>query len=773
MQSFEKLPAELRALKQWCLWKYVDVGGEKPTKVPFQPNGEKTSVTDPLSWCTFEQVVRTFYNGGFDGIGFVFSEHDPYAFVDLDHTDNPEYAARQLRIFNEFNSYSERSPSGKGLHIIVKGAIPKGRRRDSIEVYSSERYATMTGDVFNSHSFIVDRNDLLNQLFSQMGGLPTIQTYNGNDPEREDDATIIKRAAEATNGERFLALHRGEFQGLYPSQSEADFAYVDIIAFYTQNREQIIRIFRASPLGQRNKARRDDYVKSMVNRAFDRLTPQIDVDGFRIALEEKLSEKKNGEVYANSTSSNISINNNSSHSSSGISNPLLTQTTIPLPPGLMGEIARFIYDAAPRPVPEIAIAGAIGLMAGICGRSYNVSGTGLNQYILLLAKTGRGKEAISSGIDKIMNEVKKTVPVANEFIGPEIINSGQALTKYISNTSNCFISVIGEFGFTIDRISRPDANASDKMLYANLLSLYSRSGYGQVFKASIYSKKEDSVGATEAPSVSILGESNPTTFYEAVDDNMIAAGLLPRFITIEYEGNRKYFNQASIDAMPDPNMIDKIGTLAAHCKEIAHRKNIVNIEFDDEAKAILKKYDKETTDIINSVQNPSIDELWNRAHLKVLKLASLVAIGINPYNPIITRTEIEWARPIVEHSIKSFAHKFDAGEVGKASHEIKQAQELKRMIKKFIEDDWEKLRSYCSDQRMYSNKVIPYAYLNKRLVGLAAFQKDRLGATNAIKRVIINFLDSGFIAEVPRKTMIDNYGINQKAYCVTSAKWLL
>jgi len=53
----------------------------------------------------------------------------------------------------------------------------------------------------------------------------------------------------------------------------------------------------------------------------------------------------------------------------------------------LGEIAHFIYNAAPRQVEEVAIAGAIGLLSGICGRSYNVSGTGLNQYILLLAKT--------------------------------------------------------------------------------------------------------------------------------------------------------------------------------------------------------------------------------------------------------------------------------------------------------------------------------------------------------------------------------------------------
>ena len=62
--------------------------------------------------------------------------------------------------------------------------------------------------------------------------------------------------------------------------------------------------------------------------------------------------------------------------------------TVTPPPGLMGDIARFIYDAAPRPVAEVALTGAIGLMAGICGRAFNISTTGLNLYCLMLAHTG-------------------------------------------------------------------------------------------------------------------------------------------------------------------------------------------------------------------------------------------------------------------------------------------------------------------------------------------------------------------------------------------------
>src|SRR5690606_12071521 len=54
-------------------------------------------------------------------------------------------------------------------------------------------------------------------------------------------------------------------------------------------------------------------------------------------------------------------------------------SSLELPPGLVGEIAQYIYQSSIRPVPEISLAAAIALVSGIIGRSYNISGTGLNQ----------------------------------------------------------------------------------------------------------------------------------------------------------------------------------------------------------------------------------------------------------------------------------------------------------------------------------------------------------------------------------------------------------
>jgi hypothetical protein len=82
--SFNRIPVDLRAYQQFVVWRYVDRGGPTPTKLPFSPrNGQVASVTDATTWATFNESVAAFDNGGFDGIGFVFTNADPFAGIDL------------------------------------------------------------------------------------------------------------------------------------------------------------------------------------------------------------------------------------------------------------------------------------------------------------------------------------------------------------------------------------------------------------------------------------------------------------------------------------------------------------------------------------------------------------------------------------------------------------------------------------------------------------------------------------------------------------------
>lgn len=771
--SYDNIPQELKLLRQWCCWRLEDIGAAKPTKVPYTVKGQLASVTDPNTWSTFEEAITASIN--FSGIGLVLTDNDPYAFIDLDDTHSDQAAQdRQLKVYREFDSYSEISPGGKGLHIIIKGRIPSGRRRSFIEIYSSARYATFTGNVYNDKP-IAERQDLLIQLYQQMGvGGPASFVYQGDDKEVFNDKEIIDKAKSAVNGDKFNTLLSGSWQDLYQSQSEADFAFIDIVAFYTQNRNQITRIFRNSSLGKREKAKRNDYVSWMINKSFDRMLPLIDLEGWQNALNDKLAVKqlelKLGEVSAGSPSGKALDFDSSITGSNPV--PAAT-TTIPIPPGLMGEIAQFIYQAAPRPVPEIALAGAIGLMAGVCGRAYNISGTGLNQYILCISATGNGKEAMAIGIDKLINTIRLQVPTANNFVGPSEIASGQALIKHINKTSACFVSVLGEFGLRLQSMSSPMSSSAEIGLRRILLDLYNKSGNGQMFRGSIYSDRDKNIEATHSPAFSILGESTPERFYGALNEDMISEGLLPRFMLVEYNGARPKNNKNHNNVVPSFQLIERFASLVANAEMITHAKRVINIKTNEDAEKLLDDFDKFADNKINSTTKEVLRQLWNRAHIKTLKLSALIAVGVNMSDPIVLPEYVIWSINMVQNDIKALSEKFEAGEIGTNTLEMKQVGELNKVLTDYVTRPWSEVSKYAGDaEKLHFSKVISYTYISRRLISAAAYRHDKIGATNAIKRAIQILIDSDKIREMGKMDLSKKFNTTQRAFVLTNFQLL-
>src|SRR5829696_5071077 len=139
----------IRDLRQWLCWRYEERNG-KPTKVPYSPlTSEKARVTDPAGWTGYAEAVAAFRERGYDGIGFVFMKDDPFCGIDLDDCLDPETDEIEpwaQEIIDELDSYTEISPRGTGVHILIRAALPDGRnRRDRIEMYDHERYFTVTG----------------------------------------------------------------------------------------------------------------------------------------------------------------------------------------------------------------------------------------------------------------------------------------------------------------------------------------------------------------------------------------------------------------------------------------------------------------------------------------------------------------------------------------------------------------------------------------------------------------------------------------------------
>ena len=240
--KIDNIPAELKEVPQWVCW----VGADKIPKNP--RNGKNAKSNDPKTWGTFAQAVKACETFGFDGLGFEFAP--PYFGVDLDHCmDNTDFVDEFVETLQ---SYAEISRSGTGIHIICKGILPEGsRRKGGVEMYSEGRYFICTGDVYNAnYTEIRDCTESVKVLHSKY--LPA------STPKAEvrqqvvidmDDAEIIDKARNCKSGTLFTLLYNGEWEGLFPSQSEADLAFANQLAFWTgRNEAQMDRIFRSSGL---------------------------------------------------------------------------------------------------------------------------------------------------------------------------------------------------------------------------------------------------------------------------------------------------------------------------------------------------------------------------------------------------------------------------------------------------------------------------------------------------------------------------------------------
>lgn len=145
----ENIPDGPKQRVHWVPWR-LEIRNKKPTKVPYVAGtSRRASSTDPTTWSSFSHALASYERGEADGIGYVLTEDDGYVVIDLDHmVSGGELSPTAHNIVGQFNSYTELSPSGTGVHIWIKGALPEGvggRRKGPIEVYQSGRFITVTG----------------------------------------------------------------------------------------------------------------------------------------------------------------------------------------------------------------------------------------------------------------------------------------------------------------------------------------------------------------------------------------------------------------------------------------------------------------------------------------------------------------------------------------------------------------------------------------------------------------------------------------------------
>lgn len=272
----------------WINWKLEERDGKK-TKVPYNPRtGGKAMSNNPDTWTTFDFAQSK--SADYSGIGFMFT--DGICGIDIDNkTGNSELDKQAETIIALMDTYTERSPSGTGWHIIFKCDMSKIPTVDSkldsryyyknphndLECYFpglTNRYFTYTeqGNGKNIEErteqvLIFIENYMLKDNFKPKNDR---QEQTQASPSYQPSTDVLEKARRAKNGADFSSLYdRGDISAYNGDDSAADLALCNKLAWWLQgNFNEIDNYFRQSAL-YREKWERKDYRTTTINKAID------------------------------------------------------------------------------------------------------------------------------------------------------------------------------------------------------------------------------------------------------------------------------------------------------------------------------------------------------------------------------------------------------------------------------------------------------------------------------------------------------------------------
>lgn len=235
-------PDALKQHRRWMCWKIVPQPDGKPDKEPFNPvTGAHANVADPDTWVDYWTAAQAVEAGEYGSVGFVLGGEAGLCVVDFDNVKEstsdpwPEWVTREL---DELDSYTEVSASGRGLHVLVWGALPgpnMNRQKCHVELWGSNKMFALSGNVLEGRSTIQTRD--LSVLYSRIANGKIGPNYK---------PPII---AERWDSEKFRAVCNDEWEkhGLDSRSAAVQSALVTLCMKYA-NDEQVRTEFEKTAL---------------------------------------------------------------------------------------------------------------------------------------------------------------------------------------------------------------------------------------------------------------------------------------------------------------------------------------------------------------------------------------------------------------------------------------------------------------------------------------------------------------------------------------------
>lgn len=824
----DKFPQAIKDVPQWAVCGFKNNGSSDKQPyvwdndlgdmVPLRKDGNDKHPSNLHLLMDFDSVQRAikYYNMSGHNLmaGFYLMPSDPFCCIDMDIKKEwdaetvQKAGARYEQIVKSFHSYTEISRSGNGLHLWLYALPQEGKRRDGVEIYTQYRFMICTGNHWSitplsiagavGHESEMYISELLHNMRSQMNGISVLDNFEmveytdddyENDPYSITDEDLYMKALGATNGPLFAQLWEGRFEAnevnynagerAFPSQSEAEFALVDIIAFYTKYNLQVRRLFYMSKMGDRyfdDRRKHDDKIKKpyhldrmIKRRRMDESISNMERDAIMKANLERMLANK-AKVYeasmpAAAPSEFLATDGNYTIEEDG---------GLDWPPGAAGELARYMFNISLRPVKDIAILSALSLLSGVCGKAWNThTNGGLNNYFVLVARSGLGKDAFRSNIQKVLRTVEMfggkdgtQLFGAGTFIDTAKYGSEQALMKTVTVADGSmdrlsFVHYIDEISDLFKGIAKgygkaPEIAHAMLMMY-NLSDFYSRA---DGFK---YSNKENNHAGGRVAAYSFAGECTPDDFYSTMTEAMLASGFISRLTIWDCIVQRPLENKNAAQEMPE-GLLRGLGELITQAVKLHAGTAPCIVRMQQDAMDRYDALDVEINMLLNGANGEEekdevIRQAHNRRAFKILKIACLLAVADNCYNPEVTMKHFEWAATFINTSNDRIIKKHKEGQIG--SDGVKREKIILTKIRNLID------KCNGRDQKRYEHLtrlgVVTFSDMRMNTVNAAAFV-GRLDNSKMFEETVKSLQSLGAIK------FLNGPELSQPPYCMEGQK---
>lgn len=190
------------------------------------------------------------------------------------------------------------------------------------------------------------------------------------------------------------------------------------------------------------------------------------------------------------------------------------------------------------------------------------------------------------------------------------------------------------------------------------------------------------------------------------------------------------------------------------------RQDNMPVDRTNEAAVIMSRFELECDNQINGTNDEMWRQMWNRASLKMMRISALLAVADNWLRPVITKTHVDWALTVIRKDIAIMSKRIESGDIG--MNDDSRERKITKILKDYLEGPV--ASSYGIPDELRKGSIIPRKYLQIRAARQVAFSSHRGGANNALDQTLRSMCDSGYLMEVDKIKLADQFSFHGKAY---------